>query len=91
MTIPTNRARRSLMKRSLRLAVVSIPVTMVLGRRAAFADDQTKTSLQYQDHQNGNLRCAQFVFFVPSEPGGAAGVCRVIDGDGYRQRLVSNL
>lgn len=82
--MPADITRRDLLKRSLQLALISIPVVIALNSRKVLADEEgdvTKIKFHYQDHPNGSMRCAQCVYYVPPAPGGLTSVCRIIDGD----------
>lgn len=82
--MPTDSGRRSLMKYGLQLALISVPVVMAAKSRKALAEDEadgTRAKFHYQEHPNGGMSCAQCVFYVPSEPNGPLGVCRIIDGN----------
>ena len=62
-------------------ALALIPVVAVSGKAMAATNAAMRTSLHYQDKQNGDKRCATCMHFMPGKNPKALGGCNIIPGD----------
>jgi hypothetical protein len=71
--------RRRLLGRAAALPVI-LALPLLAKPSAAQAGNGSKEDFHYQDHPNGDKRCATCAQFIPPEAGKQLGGCRIVAG-----------